>query len=124
MNIQPNAPAISAAGTSHAASKGGETDKQSAESARRQSVRETPAGQRPDANAVEAGEPLGDRDADGRQLYDTFERAGEHEGSDSENDETQENENENDETQNPQDPQQSSDPGTSAGRGAHLDLEA
>lgn len=122
MNIQPNAAAASAAGTAHAASKGGETDKQSAEAANRQSVRETPAGQRPEAGAVEQSEQSGDRGGDGREFYDTFERADEQQREDTEqhNGDPEEGDPEEDRGESEEADQAAPRPD----HGGHLDLEA
>lgn len=110
MNIQPSASAASAAGTAHAASKGGESDKQSAEATGRQSVRDAPGGQRPETSAVEGGERLGDRGGDGRQLYDSFERADEQTPGEAEEEQG--------------DPADAPDEPPEAQSGSHLDLEA
>lgn len=71
MNINPSA-AASVAGTSRASARGGESDNQAAESTRQQSRTEAPAGSTGEST-VEANDQTTDRDANGRQLYDTFE---------------------------------------------------
>ena len=73
MNINPAA-AASVAGTARAAARGGEADSQATESTRQQSKVDSPAGKSGES-AVEAGDQTEDRDADGRQLYDTFEQS-------------------------------------------------
>ncbi len=75
MNIQPNPAAASIAGVSHAAARGGEQDKQSAEAIRQQKTAEAPGGKSKDSSAIDAGDRAGDRDADGRQTYDHFEKS-------------------------------------------------
>lgn len=70
MNIQPNAASL--AGTARAAARGGETDNQASEATRQQAKTDQPAGASGES-AVEAGDQTDDRDANGRQLYDTFE---------------------------------------------------
>ncbi len=72
MNINPAA-AASVAGTTHAASRGGETDKQASEAARQQSTADAPAGKSSET-AVEAGDQAGDRGGNGRQTLDVFEQ--------------------------------------------------
>ena len=72
MNIHTN-PMVSLAGTSIAAAKGGETDKQGSESANHLATSDKPAGRDTVTPEVDLGEHLGDRGGDGRQLYDTSE---------------------------------------------------
>ncbi|MDG2223359.1 MAG: hypothetical protein P8L85_18395 [Rubripirellula sp.] len=72
MNINPAA-AASVAGTARAASRGGEADNQATETTRQQAKVESPAGATGETT-VHAGEHTEDRDANGRQLYDTFEQ--------------------------------------------------
>ncbi|KAA1261618.1 hypothetical protein LF1_41690 [Rubripirellula obstinata] len=76
MNINPAA-AASVAGTSRAAAKGGESDNQAAQASARQSAATSPGGKADGDNSLEAGEQTGDRDANGRQILDVFERSGE-----------------------------------------------
>ena len=66
--------AASVAGTSHAASKGGESDRQASEGAARLDVSQRPAGKGSETSAVDPGEHTGDRGGDGREMYDRFER--------------------------------------------------
>jgi hypothetical protein len=73
MNINPAA-AASVAGTARAAARGGEADNQATESTRQQAKVDRPAGASGEST-VHAGEHTEDRDADGRQLYDTFQRS-------------------------------------------------
>ncbi len=68
--------AASVAGTSHAASKGGESDRQASEGAARIDVAQRPAGKGTETSAVDPGEHAGDRGGDGREMYDRFERRG------------------------------------------------
>ena len=110
MNIHPSAATASAAGTAHAASKGGESDSQANEATARQKVREAPAGKRAEASAVEGGERMGDRGGDGRQLYDTFEHAGEEEQDEGE--------------QQCANPQERGEAPPQPGSGSRLDLQA
>lgn len=104
MNINPSA-AASVAGSSRAASRGGEADNQAVEATRQQSVAEKPAGKSADSNAVDAGDQTGDRGGNGRQLLDVFDRS---DDADSSPDEmsTQRN------------------PVSADGTGEHLDLQA
>ena len=104
MNINPSA-AASVAGTARAAAHGGDAENQSAEATSRQSAAEKPGGKATDSSAVDAGDQTGDRDGNGRQLLDVFERAGEQE-------EAQE--------ETPRQPNSVSGEGS----GEHLDLEA
>lgn len=91
MNIPPVPPASLVAGTAHAASKGGETDKQSSDAVSQQQNANNPGGKALDAISVEAGEKSGDRDANGREMLDVFERSSE-EDSDDANQEEEEQE--------------------------------
>lgn len=70
MNINPAA-AASVAGTARAAARGGEADNQATESTRQQSKADAPAGAAADST-VHAGDQTQDRDANGQQMYDTF----------------------------------------------------
>ena len=72
MNIHTN-PMVTLAGTTIAAAKGGETDKQGSESASQLATSDKPAGRDTVTPEVGPGEHLGDRGGDGRQLYDSFE---------------------------------------------------
>ena len=72
MNINPAA-AASVAGTSHAAARGGESDQQATDATNQQAKSDRPGGASGESS-VEAGDQTGDRDANGRQLYDTFEQ--------------------------------------------------
>ena len=79
MNVQPtpvSASGITAsiAGTGHAAARGGEQEKQTAEATRQQNTAEKPGGKSADSSAVDAGDATGDRGGDGRQTYDFFEK--------------------------------------------------
>lgn len=74
MNIPPVPPASLVAGTAHAAAKGGETDKQSSEAVSQQQNANNPGGKAVDAISVEKGEKSGDRDGNGREMLDVFER--------------------------------------------------
>lgn len=74
MNVNPSA-AASVAGSSYAASRGGDADNQASEATRQQSKAENPGGKPADSNSLEAGDQAGDRGADGRQVLDTFERS-------------------------------------------------
>ncbi len=76
MNINASSAASQVAGTSLAAAKGGETDKQATDATAKQSVSDRPAGKAAEASAVDAGVETGDRGGDGRQVLDTFERHG------------------------------------------------
>jgi len=71
MNIN-SAAAASIAGTSRAASRGGESDNQATEATRQKSISDKPAGKSPEA-AVDAGGQTDDRSGDGRQVLDVFE---------------------------------------------------
>ena len=104
MNINPSA-AASVAGTSRAATRGGEADNQAAEATRQQTTSEKPGGKAADSNAVDAGDQTDDRGGNGRQMLDVFEKS---ENQDDKHDET-------------------SSHGKSVsndGTGEHLDLEA
>jgi hypothetical protein len=103
MNINASA-AANIAGTSRAASRGGESDKQAAEATRQQSTAETPAGKAADSSAVDAGDQTDDRHGNGRQVLDVFERSDEDQPSDPESTEARVL-------------------GVQDGSGAHLDLE-
>lgn len=103
MNINPSA-AASVAGTSQAAARGGDADNQSTEATSRQSAAEKPGGKSADSSAVDAGDQTGDRDGNGRQLLDVFERSGEHEESH-------------------EDPQRQHNSVSPEGSGEHLDLQ-
>lgn len=76
MQVPPSvtSAAASVAGTSHAASKGGESDRQASEGAARLDVSRRPAGKGTETSAVDPGEHTGDRGGDGRETYDRFER--------------------------------------------------
>ena len=103
MNINPSA-AASVAGTGRAAARGGDADNQATESTRQQSAADKPGGKAADSSAVDAGDQTGDRDGNGHQVLDVFERSGDQE-----------------------DPQQESPQRQSAspdGAGEHLDLQA
>ncbi len=78
MNIQPNAPVSSIAGTSRAAAKGGSADNQAIEATNRQSTADAPGGKSSETAAVDSLEKSGDRDGDGRQFYDRLEKIAEH----------------------------------------------
>lgn len=73
MNINPTSAAASVAGTSRAAAKGGETDKQAVDATGKQSAAENPGGKSSESNALDAGDQAGDRGGDGRQVLDVFE---------------------------------------------------
>ena len=104
MNINPSA-AASVAGTSRAAARGGEAENQASEATNRQSAAESPGGKATDSSAVDAGDQTDDRDGNGRQLLDVFERSGDQE--------------------EPQQEQQSGrNSVASDGSGEHLDFEA
>jgi hypothetical protein len=77
MNINPSAAAASIAGTGRAAARGGEADAQAMEATRQQATADKPGGKSADSNAIDAGDQTSDRDGDGRQLLDQFERHGE-----------------------------------------------
>jgi hypothetical protein len=102
MNINPAA-AASVAGTSRAAAKGGESDNQAAEASARQSAAKSPGGKVDGDNSLEAGEQTSDRDANGRQVLDVFERSDE---------------------EKPKTEMQSEDPSPNSKHDGHLDLEA
>jgi len=85
MNINPSAAAASIAGTSRAAARGGEADAQAIESTRQQATADKPGGKAADSNAIDAGDQTSDRDGNGRQVLDQFERQGE--GDESKSDE-------------------------------------
>ena len=72
MNINLT-PASIVAGTAHAASKGGETDKRASEAAAQQSVSGKPGGKAADTDAVDAGSESDDRGGNGHEAYDIFE---------------------------------------------------
>ena len=110
MNIQGSHAAISIAGTSTAAAKGGETDKQGSESASQLATSDKTAGSDAVTPEVDPGEHLGDRGGDGRQLYDTFEHREERDPTPSE---------EAEERSHSDGPTPASDPSTCS----HLDLE-
>jgi hypothetical protein len=76
MNINPAA-AASVAGTARAAAKGGESDNQANQAAARQSSAQAPGGKAEGDNSLDAGEQTSDRDANGRQVLDVFERSDE-----------------------------------------------
>jgi hypothetical protein len=107
MNIHPSAASL--AGTSRAAARGGEADNQASEAANRQTVAEQPAGKSNDSNALDAGDPTGDRGGDGRQMLDVFEHG-------------QRDQPGNESGDDPDDVQSASPTTQSAGQ--HLDLEA
>jgi hypothetical protein len=77
MNINPAA-AASVAGTSRAASRGGEADNQATEATRRQSAANAPGGKTSEA-AIDAGDQTQDRGGNGRQVLDVFEHHEENE---------------------------------------------
>lgn len=121
MDIQINA-AASVAGTGRAAAKGGEADAQASEASRRQATSETPAGKQPETSAVDAGEQTGDRDGNGQQVLDVFERS--KRGDQQDPQESQQND-------NPEESNDSLEDGNSILEspdrdrpGHHLDLEA
>ena len=74
MNINPSAAAASIAGTSRAAARGGEAEAQAIESTRQQATADKPGGKSADSNAIDAGDQTSDRDGNGRQVLDRFER--------------------------------------------------
>ena len=111
MNIQGSHAAISIAGTSIAAAKGGESDKQGSESASQLATSGRPAGRDAATPEVDPGEHLGDRGGDGRQLYDTFEHREERDPTPSDEDP--------EEHSHSDGPASASDPATCS----HLDLE-
>ncbi|MFK8111776.1 MAG: hypothetical protein AB8B91_06225 [Rubripirellula sp.] len=106
MNINPSA-AASVAGTARAAAKGGEADNKASEATRQQATSEAPGGKASDSSALDAGDQTSDRDGNGRQVLDVFERSEETEAAEEES-ETQKQ------------PPAATDDGT----GGHLDLEA
>jgi len=73
MNVQPNAASASIAGSIRASARGGDAESQTADSVSKQATKEKPAGKSGETSAIDAGEQTSDRDADGRQMYDTFE---------------------------------------------------
>ena len=73
MNINPAA-AASVAGTARAAAKGGDSDNQSTQATARQSAADAPGGKDASDTSVDAGDQTSDRDANGRQVLDVFER--------------------------------------------------
>ncbi|WP_144057889.1 hypothetical protein [Novipirellula maiorica] len=78
MQVNPSSAAANIAGTARAAARGGESDSQAAEATKRQASAENPGGKTAEASAIDSSEQTHDRGGDGRQLYDTFERAKEH----------------------------------------------
>ncbi|GAA5505900.1 hypothetical protein [Novipirellula caenicola] len=78
MQVNPSSAAANIAGTARAAARGGEADSQAAEATKRQATAENPGGKTAEASAIDSSEQTHDRGGDGRQMYDTFERAKEH----------------------------------------------
>ena len=74
MNINPSAAAASIAGTGRAAARGGEADAQAIESTRQQATADKPGGKSADSNEIDAGDQTSDREGNGRQILDQFER--------------------------------------------------
>ncbi len=87
MQVNPSSAAASVAGTSRAAARGGEADSQAAEATKRQATAENPGGKTAEASAIDSSEQTHDRGGDGRQMYDTFERAKEHDEEEQSHDE-------------------------------------
>lgn len=75
MHLPPNHNIGSLAGTPRAAGRGGAEQTQAQSLARAQSITETPIEKASDADAVQAGDQAGDRNADGRTPRDTFQRS-------------------------------------------------
>lgn len=73
MNIVPSGAIAGIAGTSQAAAKGGEADKQATDATSKQVAAEKPAG-KSELQPLDAGAKTGDRGGDGRQLLDVFEK--------------------------------------------------
>lgn len=72
----PSLPAgAGVAGSSYAAAKGGETDKQASESSNQQSTAKSPGG-KSEAAGVEAGSQTEDRGGNGQEFYDQFDSSG------------------------------------------------
>lgn len=88
MQVNPSSAAASVAGTARAAARGGEADSQAAEATKRQATAENPGGKKAEASAIDSSEQTHDRGGDGRQMYDTFERAKEHDEQESQPEET------------------------------------
>ncbi|TWU39104.1 hypothetical protein Q31b_41870 [Novipirellula aureliae] len=86
MNVQPNAASASIAGSIRASARGGDAESQTADSVAKQATKETPAGKSGETSAIDAGEQTSDRDADGRQMYDTFESSAEAEQAETDDD--------------------------------------
>lgn len=78
MNIPPiptpTAATTSLAGVSRAAARGGEHESRVGEAARQQRVSEAPAGKVAGSDSIDASDATGDRDGDGRQTYDLFDK--------------------------------------------------
>ncbi|GAA4448490.1 hypothetical protein [Novipirellula rosea] len=87
MQVNPSSAAASVAGTARAAARGGEADSQAAEATKRQATAENPGGKTAEASAIDSSEQTHDRGGDGRQMYDTFERAKEHDEQETQPDE-------------------------------------
>ena len=81
MNVNPAA-AASVAGTSRAAAKGGDSDNQATQASARQAAAQSPNGKAEGDNSLDAGEQTSDRDANGRQVFDIFERSDEQKAKD------------------------------------------
>ena len=81
MNINP-LPAAAVAGTSRAAAKGGDHDKQVSDAAAKQTAAKSPTGKSESAEQLDAGDPTQDRGGDGRQSLDVFESTSEEENVD------------------------------------------
>lgn len=84
MNVQPPTTSAAIAGTSHAAAKGGEADRQAADLGRRVSQAEQPGGRAEEPTAIDAGEQTQDRGGNGREAYDRFESSRGSDGQDQE----------------------------------------
>lgn len=109
MNVNPSVAAASIAGVNRAAVKGSESDNQATDARSKQAASEAPAGKNGETQQLDAGDQSGDRDANGRQLLDVFERS------------EDESEDESDRAAATSDEQQRSQKQPSEG---HLDLEA
>ncbi len=81
MNIQPTVAAAQVAGTSLAATKGGESDKRAADATQKQAAAESPDGKVGELDPLGKGDAIGDRGGDGRQSLDSFQRSSDKENS-------------------------------------------